>query len=72
VVPVGRVNVVVHSRLRHSGDARRLNVRSCYGIDVGGGGLGLVRLVDEYGILRGDLLVQRMWLDDAFAQRRGQ
>ena len=66
MVPIGRIDVVVHSRLWHSWDARGRNAGSRY--DVGVGGWGLVRLVDEYGILRGDFLVQRKLLDsnDAF------
>ena len=69
MVSVGRIDIMVHPRLWHSRNTRCWNTRSRYNIGIGG--RGLAGLVDEYGILRGDLLVQRMWLDlnDAFGKQ---
>lgn len=71
MVPEGRAVIMVHPRLRHSRDTRRGNARPRY--DIGIGGRRLAGLVDEYGILRGDLLVQSVWLDlnDAFWETAG-
>ena len=65
---------MVHPRLGHVRDARSRDARSCCGVGVEGRGLvGSVGPVDGYGILRRDLLVQRLRLDsnDAFEKRYG-
>lgn len=59
MIPVRRINVMVHPRLWHAGDSRPRNARSHHDI-VGGR---LVGPIDGYGILRRDLLIQRMRLD---------
>jgi len=71
MVPVRRVDVMVHPRLGHARDYGSWNARSRRDII---GNVGLVGLVEDYGILRRDLLVQELWLnsDDTFENRRGQ
>ena len=49
---IGRVNIMVLPRLRHARDTGRPRRDA-----------GLVGLIGDYGILRGDLLIQRLWLN---------
>ena len=60
MVPAGRVDVMVHPRLGHTRDTGPRNARPRRDTDRS---VGLVRLVDDYGILRRDLLVQGLWLN---------
>lgn len=71
MVPVRRVDVMIHPRLGHARDYGSWNARSRRDII---GNVGLVGLVDDYGILGRDLLVQELWLNsnDTCENRRGQ
>ena len=60
MVPVGRVDVMIHPRLGHTGDTGPRNARSRRDTN---GSMGLVRLVHDYGILRRDLLIQGLRLN---------
>ena len=64
MIPVRRINVMVHPRLRHARDSGPRDARSRRDIV----GERLVGPVDGYGILRRDLLIQGIRLDsnDAF------
>jgi len=60
VVPIGRVDVMIHPRLGHTRDTGPRNARPRRDTD---GSVGLVRLVDDYGILERDLLVRGLRLN---------
>ena len=67
MVPICRIEVMVHPRLGHSRNAAwprdEISVRNRR----------VVGLVDGYGILRRDLLVQSLWLNsnEPFEKRYG-
>src|ERR1700753_4474691 len=73
LVPVVRVNVMIHPCLGHTGSTTPRNARSRYGMGVKDWRLlGLVGLVCHYWVLRRDLLIHGLSVNsnDAFEKRQ--